>query len=280
MPHPLGLFNISHIAFHLTGEKIMTGKKKSSAGSAGTSAGSTVNADEIAQFNRLGHEWWDESGPMAPLHRINPVRVGYIKDRILAHTGRADAAQPLKGLTIADIGCGGGLLAEALCQLGATVTGIDAGADNIAIARAHARQSKLDIDYRHTTAEDVAASGARFDIVTALEIIEHVENPDLFVSSCARLVKPDGLLFVSTLNRTPKAFLLGIVAAEYILRWLKPGTHTWRKFVRPSELSRWLRGNGFHVSDISGLVYRPSDDSFALDAHDLDVNYILTATRD
>ena len=257
----------------------MAGKKKITGASTGSATRSTVNADEIAQFDRLGSEWWDLDGPMAPLHALNPVRVDYIKTRILAHYGRADSALPLKGVRIADIGCGGGLLAEALCKLGADVTGIDAGAENIAIAAAHAKAEGLRIDYRNTTAEDVAAAGNTFDVVTALEIIEHVDDPELFVASCAALTRQDGLLFFSTLNRTPKSFLLGIVAAEYVLRWLKPGTHTWKKFVKPSELSRLLRAADFKVTDISGLVYRPLDGSFALDARDLDVNYILTSSR-
>ncbi len=257
----------------------MAGKKKKIGTEKTTATRSTVNAAEIAQFDRLGQEWWDINGPMAPLHALNPIRVGYIKDRILAHYGRKDGALPLKGIRIADIGCGGGLLAEALCALGAEVTGIDAGRKNIVIATAHAKTQKLNIDYRATTAEDVAATGEVFDVVTALEIIEHVEDPELFVASCAKLVRQDGLLFFSTLNRTPKSFLLGIVAAEYVLRWLKPGTHTWKKFVKPSELSRMLRGANFKVTDISGLIYRPLDGSFALDTRDLDVNYILTSTH-
>lgn len=257
----------------------MAGKKKSTDGVKTTATRSTVNADEIAQFDRLGAEWWDINGPMAPLHALNPVRVAYIKDRILAHYGRKDSAQPLKGIRIADIGCGGGLLSEALCALGAEVTGIDAGAENIAIASAHAKSQALRIDYRATTAEDVAASGEQFDVVTALEIIEHVDDAELFVASCAKLARKDGMLFFSTLNRTPKSFLLGIVAAEYVLRWLKPGTHTWKKFVKPSELSRMLRDTSFKVTDISGLIYNPINGAFALDARDLDVNYILTSTR-
>ncbi len=235
----------------------------------------TVNAAEVAQFDRLGNRWWDESGPMAPLHRINPVRIAYIKDRILAHTGGRD----LKGVRIADIGCGGGLAAEALARLGAKMTGIDAGAENIAVAKDHAQTQKLTIDYRATTVEAVAAKGETFDVVTALEIIEHVDDVPLFVESCAALVKPGGLLIFSTLNRTAKSFALGIVAAEYVLRWLEPGTHTWRKFVKPSELSAQLRPNGFKVTDVCGLVYRPLRDEFTLDPREIDVNYLLTAVR-
>jgi 2-polyprenyl-6-hydroxyphenyl methylase/3-demethylubiquinone-9 3-methyltransferase len=249
-------------------------KKDRSKPSKGTTR-TTVNTAEVAQFDRLGAEWWDESGPMAPLHRLNPVRMAYIEEKILALTGRTN----LKGLSIADIGCGGGLAAEALAQRGATVTGIDAGAENIAVAAAHAKAQKLKIDYRATTVEALAASGETFDAVTALEIIEHVDDVPLFVESCAQLVRPGGVLIFSTLNRTPKSFALGIVAAEYILRWLKPGTHNWRKFVKPSELSARLRPCGFRPVDVCGLVYRPFSGDFALDARDIDVNYLLTATR-
>lgn len=253
----------------------MAGQKKAVKAAKKGATRTTVNASEVAQFDRLGQTWWDPAGPMAPLHRINPVRIGYIKDRILAHTGRKD----LKGLRIADIGCGGGLAAEELARLGAVVTGIDAGADNIAVAKAHAKAAKLNIDYRATTVEAVAAKGETFDVVTALEIIEHVDDVPLFVESCAALVKPDGLLMFSTLNRTAKSFALGIVAAEYILRWLTPGTHTWKKFVKPSELSAHLRRADFTVTDIAGLVYRPLRDEFVIDTRDLDVNYLLSATR-
>lgn len=235
----------------------------------------TVNAAEVAQFDRLGQQWWDVAGPMAPLHRLNPIRIDYIKTQILAHTGAAS----LKGITIADVGCGGGLAAEALCRLGAKVTGLDAGAENIAVATAHAKAESLSIDYRATTVEAVAAQGEKFSVVTALEIIEHVDDVPLFIESCTKIVAPDGLLIFSTLNRTAKSFALGIVAAEYILRWLTPGTHDWRKFVKPSELSAQLRPHGFKAVDVCGLVYRPLAREFAQDPRDIDVNYLLTAKR-
>lgn len=240
----------------------------------------TVNAEEIRQFERLGSQWWDEKGPMKPLHKLNPVRMAYLKAQITAHYGRpADGMRALAGLKIADIGCGGGIVAEPLCRMGAAVTGIDAGAENIAVARAHAEAQGLEIDYLATTAEDVAASGRKFDVVTALEIIEHVDDVDLFVRSCCKMVKDDGLVIFSTLNRTAKSYALGIVAAEYILRWVPRGTHDWKKFLRPSEIARRLRDNGFAPADACGLVYRPATRDFALDAGDLDVNYFLTAKR-
>lgn len=241
---------------------------------------STVVEKEIRQFDILGEKWWDESGPMKPLHRINPVRLDYLRHMICAHTGRQpDRLRSLKDLTIADIGCGGGLLTEPLCRMGATVTGIDAGAENIKVAKAHAKAQGLDIDYRATTAENVAASGETFDVVTALEIIEHVDDIDLFIESCGAMVKKNGMIFFSTLNRTPKSFLLGIVAAEYILRWLAPGTHNWKKFVKPSEIVSRLAHNGFTVTDIRGLVYDPLSRSFSMSETDLDVNYFVTAVK-
>lgn len=253
----------------------MTPKKNAKSRKNDAATGSTVNAQEIAQFDRLGEKWWDINGPMRPLHRLNPVRLKYIEDQILAQTERSS----LKGLRHADIGCGGGLVAEPLARLGMNVSGIDAGSENIKVAAAHAKAQKLHIDYRASTVEAVAAVGETFDSVTALEIVEHVDDLPLFVKSCCDIVAKDGVLIFSTLNRTPKSFALGIVAAEYILRWLPPGTHNWKKFVKPSELSRLLRQNGFAVRDVTGLVYRMGHDDFALDAEDIDVNYLLTATR-
>lgn len=240
---------------------------------------STVDDAEIRQFDALGDSWWDENGPMRPLHQLNPVRIGYIRRMALEQFGRADSIRALKGLSIADIGCGGGLVAEPLCRMGATVTGVDAGAENIRIAKAHAAKGKLDIEYLATTVEDIAAKGRKFDIVTALEIVEHVADVPVFMQSLARIVKPGGLLVMSTLNRTPKSYLLGIVAAEYVLRWLPPGTHDWKKFMKPSELARHMEQGGLDVTDIRGLVFNPLTRAFSLDASDLDVNYLITAVR-
>jgi 2-polyprenyl-6-hydroxyphenyl methylase/3-demethylubiquinone-9 3-methyltransferase len=240
--------------------------------------GTTVDAAEVAQFESLGEKWWDENGPMRPLHRLNPVRLGYIRDSACAHFKKdAKTLRPLAGLTAADIGCGGGLVAEPLCRMGAAVTGVDAGPENIRVATAHAKKQRLDIDYRAATVETVARSGKRFDIVTALEIVEHVSDVPLFMEACCKIVKPGGLLVMSTLNRTPKSYLLGIVAAERILRWLPVGTHDWKKFMKPSELARPIEQNGLRVTDVRGLIYNPLTRDFALSKTDLDVNYLLTA---
>ena len=238
---------------------------------------STANQSEIAQFDGLGLAWWDETGPMWPLHELNPVRLSYIKEVVSAHFHCQAGRRPLRGLKILDIGCGGGLVTEPLCRLGADVTGLDAGAENIRIAKDHARQQDLDINYVCSTAEQLAARGKKYDVVTALEIIEHVDHPDVFIEACCKLLKPDGLLILSTLNRTAKSFALGIVAAEYILRWLPQGTHNWKKFLKPSEMARQLDTNGFQVNDIRGLVYHPVSRRFSLSKSDLDVNYLMTA---
>lgn len=217
---------------------------------------------------------------MKPLHRLNPARMGYLKQQICSHFGRDETSfTPFKGLHMADIGCGGGLVTEPLCRLGAEVTGVDAGRENISVARQHAKQQGLNINYVATTAEKLAAEGKKFDVVTALEIVEHVAAPQLFISECCRLVKKNGLLIFSTLNRTPKSFALGIVAAEYILRWVPAGTHDWKKFLKPSELARPLEQARFEVTNISGLVYNPLNRQFSISTTDIDVNYFLTATR-
>lgn len=247
-------------------------KTKKNAGS------STVNAGEVAQFDALGSRWWDEDGPMKPLHRLNPLRITYLRRMIeSAFTTNPATRTPLSGLSVLDIGCGGGLVAEPLCRLGARVTGIDAGGENIKVAAAHAAAGSLSIDYRVTTAEDLAAAGNTFDIVLALEVVEHVDDVGLFVRSAAQLVRPGGLLVMSTLNRTVSSYLLGIVAAEYVLRWLPAGTHDWKKFLRPSELAQHVSAAGLDVTDICGMTYNPIDDSFALKQNDTKVNYFLTA---
>jgi 2-polyprenyl-6-hydroxyphenyl methylase/3-demethylubiquinone-9 3-methyltransferase len=240
------------------------------------SPSSTIDAREIGQFDSLGAQWWNEDGPMRPLHRLNPIRMQYIRDAI---AGNSPGLKPLQGLSVADIGCGGGLVAEPLCRMGALVTGVDAGKENIKTAKIHAKAHGLDIEYLATTAEDLAASGRRFDAVTALEIVEHVANPALFIEACCKLLKKDGVLVLSTLNRTVKSFALGIVAAEYILRWVPAGTHDWRKFMKPSEVARLLEKSGMTVTDVRGLVYSPLTRGFSLSKADVSVNYLLTAVK-
>jgi 2-polyprenyl-6-hydroxyphenyl methylase/3-demethylubiquinone-9 3-methyltransferase len=237
---------------------------------------STVDPAEVERFSRIAEEWWDPTGKFAPLHRLGPVRIGYVRDRAAAHWGReALSGQPLKGLSVLDIGCGGGLLSEPMARLGATVTGVDASARNIAVASLHAGKQELEIDYRQGTAEALANSDARFDIVLALEIVEHVADVDLFLKSISRLVKPNGLLFLSTLNRTAKAWALAIAGAEYILAWLPRGTHDWKKFLKPSEVVRGLEAGGIDTKELVGVVYNPLSRAWSLNKKDLDVNYML-----
>jgi 2-polyprenyl-6-hydroxyphenyl methylase/3-demethylubiquinone-9 3-methyltransferase len=240
----------------------------------------TVEQDEIDQFSRYAADWWNPHGALKPLHRLNPVRLAYLRDQILGQgLGKADLRQPLKGVSLLDVGCGGGLLAEPLARLGALVTGLDASAEAIAEARRHAEISGLAIDYCVGSADEMASDVRRFDVVTALEIVEHVAELDVFVGALAQLVKPGGVLVFSTLNRTLKSFLLGIVAAEYVLRWVPKGTHRWSKFVRPSELVRRVELHGLTAADLTGVVYRPVADTFVLSPDDLDVNYMLTAVK-
>lgn len=243
-------------------------------------AHTTVDPAEVERFSRIAQEWWDANGKFAPLHRLNPVRLGFIRDRTAAHWQRDPrSAAPLGGLSLLDIGCGGGLLSEPMARLGASVTGVDAAARNIGVASLHAQGQALSIDYRQGTAEGLAASGARFDIVLALEIVEHVADVDLFLASCSRMVKPGGLLFLSTLNRTAKAWALAIAGAEYLLGWLPRGTHDWRKFLKPSEVVNSLRRSGVETEEIVGVVYSPLGRAWSLSKTDLDVNYMLYGRR-
>jgi len=242
-------------------------------------AQTTIDADEVARFSAMADEWWDSTGKFRPLHKFNPIRLGYIRDRLCAHFDRDPRSlTPLDGLTLLDVGCGGGLLSEPLARMGAIVTGIDASEKNIGTARAHAARSDVEIDYRCSTAEDLMAAGETFDIVLSLEVVEHVADVDLFLDSCTALVRDGGAMILATLNRTPKAFMFGIVGAEYVMRWLPRGTHDWKKFVRPSELSRGLRRNGVDVSDISGLSFNPLSDEWRVSG-DVSVNYILFGTK-
>jgi 2-polyprenyl-6-hydroxyphenyl methylase/3-demethylubiquinone-9 3-methyltransferase len=241
-----------------------------------TGAG-TIDEEEVARFSRLSGQWWDRRGPMAALHKFNPVRLGYIRDRAAAHFERDPARlDSLAGLRVLDIGCGGGILSEPLARLGASVVGADPSESNIAVAQHHAAQAGLAIDYRGTSAEALAAAGERFDVVLAMEVVEHVADVGLFVDCAAAMVKPGGLLFVATLNRTVKSFALAIVGAEYILRWLPRGTHQWDKFVTPDELAKYLLDNRLVITEETGVVYSPFADKWGLSS-DLDVNYMVIA---
>lgn len=243
-------------------------------------ASSTVDPAEVERFTRIADEWWDPAGKFAPLHQLNPVRIGYVRDRVAAHWQRNPlSGTPLDGLSLLDIGCGGGLLSEPMTRLGARVTGVDASARNIAVASLHAERQGLAVDYRQGTAEALADSVAQFDVVMALEIVEHVSDVDLFLRSCGQMVKPGGLMFLSTLNRTAKAWALAIAGAEYVLGWLPRGTHDWKKFLKPSEVARGLRAGGIETDDIVGVVYSPLSRQWSLNKGDLDVNYMLSGVR-
>ena len=240
---------------------------------------STVDRAEVERFSALAEDWWNPRGKMAPLHKFNPVRLGYIRDQTAARFSR-DAKQLgcLKGLRFVDIGCGGGILSEPLARLGASMVGADPSETNIEAAKLHAAQSGLSIDYRCTTAEELSAAGEKFDVVLAMEVVEHVADVNLFVESCAAMVKPGGLMIAATLNRTLKSFALAIVGAEYFLRWLPVGSHSWDKFVTPNELEIAMERGGLRVTAEQGVIYNLFRDEWQLSS-DTDVNYMLTAER-
>jgi len=239
----------------------------------------TIDEDEVARFSRLSEQWWNPHGPWATLHKFNEVRLAYIRDRSAAYFGR-DAARidSLRGLRMLDIGCGGGILSEPLARLGGAVVGIDPSESNIIAARAHAAQEALSIDYRNTTVETLAASGNDFDVVLAMEVVEHVADVGLFVELAAALMKPRGLMFVGTLNRTIRSFVLAIVGAEYILGWIPRGTHRWRKFVRPKELEMAMTRCGLHGQETIGVTYNLLTGSFGL-SHDISASYMVVGEK-
>jgi len=239
----------------------------------------SVDPAETAKFAAMAEAWWDPQGKFRPLHKFNPTRIAFIRDRVAARHGRHPLApQPLADLRLLDIGCGGGLLAEPMTRLGARVTGIDAVERNIAIARLHAERSGLAIDYRTATPEELVADDVKFDVILNMEVVEHVADRAAFLGACCELLADDGLMVIATLNRTAKAFALAIVGAEYVLGWLPRGTHDWRKFVRPSELAAGLRPHGLEFRELTGVTYNPVADKWSL-SRDLDVNYMLAAKR-
>jgi len=229
---------------------------------------STINAAEIAHFAKDSADWWNTEGAFAPLHRMTPARMRFIKDAI----------GEVKNKTILDIGCGGGLISVPLSRLGGKVTGIDADKQAITVAKNHAKAEKLDIEFINGAAEDLVAAHKKYDVVMALEIIEHVDNPTLFVQLCADLVKPKGIVIFSTLNRTWKSYALGIIAAERILQWVPAGTHDWKKFIKPSELAKMAEQSGLFLRNAKGMVFNPLKNEFAIHPHDLDLNYFLVAS--
>jgi 2-polyprenyl-6-hydroxyphenyl methylase/3-demethylubiquinone-9 3-methyltransferase len=243
-----------------------------------SAAASSIIVEEVARFDALGDDWWDPAGPMAPLHQINPIRIAWLRDTIAAHFQRTlrPGDGPLEGLSILDIGCGAGLLSEPLSRLGADVTGLDPAAASIGVAQAHARATGAELTYRTGTVEDLARERAKFDVVLAMEVVEHVHDVAAFVARAASLVRPGGLFALSTLNRTLKSFALAIVGAEYVLRWLPAGTHRWEQFVTPDELAAALRAAGLKEKKRQGMVYEPLRREWKL-SRDLGVNYFMAA---
>lgn len=245
-----------------------------------TASGTSVDPHEAAKFAAMAAEWWDPTGKFRPLHKFNPVRLRFIKDTVCSALGRdPNAAKPFEGLRLLDIGCGGGLLSEPMTRLGAAVTGVDAGARNIGVARSHAESVGLDIDYRCTTAEALIEAGEPpFDVILNMEVVEHVADPGLFLRDCARLLAPGGVMIIATLNRTAKAFALAIVGAEYVLGWLPKGTHQFEKFLRPGEVRAPLETEGLRVEGPIGVSFNPLADAWSLTS-DAGVNYMMTARR-
>jgi 2-polyprenyl-6-hydroxyphenyl methylase / 3-demethylubiquinone-9 3-methyltransferase len=241
--------------------------------------GATLDPDELDRFARLASEWWDPNGKFRALHRIGPARLTFLRDELMRHFGvQADQLRPLTGLRLLDVGCGGGLICEPLARLGAAVTGLDPAPETIEAARRHAAGQNLNIDYRAARVENLLAENIRFDAVVCLEVIEHVPDPGAFLKSCGALVRPGGLMLLSTLNRTLKAYLLAIIGAEYVLRWLPVGTHQWDRFVTPEELARHTEAAGLAGLRVKGLVYNPMADVWSL-SDDSDVNYMAVAAK-
>jgi 2-polyprenyl-6-hydroxyphenyl methylase/3-demethylubiquinone-9 3-methyltransferase len=239
----------------------------------------TLDPSEVEKFSKLAAEWWNPKGKFGVLHVFNPVRLAYIKEQVCARLGRDPfARRPYAGLRVLDIGCGGGLLSEPMARLGADVVGVDPSEKNIKTASVHAEEQELVIDYRVGLAENIAAADEKFDVILNMEVIEHVADPGAFVRICATMLKPGGLMFVATLNRTLKSFGLAIIGAEYVLGWLPKGTHQWEKFITPAELRGWLTDNGLAVKEESGVTYSPFKNEWRR-SRDMDVNYMVVGAK-
>ncbi len=245
----------------------------------GTLDAPTVAPDEVARFAKLAQRWWDPEGPLKPLHKMNPARLAFLKAQLAGHFDRdPESPNPFSGLTLLDVGTGGGLIAEPLARLGFEVTGIDAAAESIAAAQAHAEEAGLSITYRAATTDELLKESKRFDVVLAMEIVEHVPDPGLLLLEAGQLLAPGGAFAGATVSRTTKSYLMGIVGAEVILRWLPIGTHDWNKFLKPSEFTGFLRQAGIAVTNLQGLSYNPLFDRWS-PTRDLDVNYLIFGAK-
>ncbi|MCF6368739.1 bifunctional 2-polyprenyl-6-hydroxyphenol methylase/3-demethylubiquinol 3-O-methyltransferase UbiG [Rhizobium halophilum] len=242
-------------------------------------AKTTIDQSEVDRFSAMAAEWWDPTGKFKPLHKFNPVRLGYIRDRVSENFGRDPKGHlPLSGLRVLDIGCGGGLLSEPVARMGASVVGADPSEKNIRIAQTHAAETSVNVDYRAVTAEQLAEAGETFDVVLNMEVVEHVADVDFFMRTCGAMVKPGGLMFVATINRTFKARALAIFAAEHVLRWLPIGTHQYEKLVRPDEIETPLSAGGLDIIHRTGVFFNPLQDRWNL-SPDMDVNYMLLGKK-
>jgi len=240
----------------------------------------TIDPDEVAKFEAMAAEWWDQSGKFKPLHMMNPTRLEYITTQIATRFSRdRSISSPFEGLRLLDIGCGGGLLCEPMARLGAQVVGADAAAGNIPVAQIHAKQSGLNIDYRHTMAEALVDADEKFDVILNMEVIEHVASPQAMLDACYELLKPGGLMICSTINRNPKSYLMAIFGAERVMRWLPVGTHDWQKFITPDELCQMIADAGLTNIDQSGFAFNPISWSWSISGHDLSVNYVTASTK-
>jgi len=245
-----------------------------------TSNTNTIDASEVVKFEAMAEEWWDPQGKFKPLHMLNPIRVQYIVGQIAAQFNRdLNSLMPFKGLRLLDIGCGGGLLSEPMARLGAEVIGADAAPKNIPVAKAHAKQSGLTIDYRNTVAEALVDEGELFDVILNMEVIEHVTQPQMLINACAALLKQDGIMFCSTINRTAKSYIVAIIGAERVMRWLPTGTHQWNKFIKPAELADMFKEASLSLINKSGFVFNPVLWRWSLSNSDLSVNYVMAVTK-
>ena len=244
-----------------------------------STAGATLDPSEVERFSKLAAEWWNPQGKFRPLHQIGPPRLSFIRDEVIGHF-RLDpkVLRPLEGLSVLDIGCGGGLVSEPMSRMGGKVTGIDPSEKNIAIAGLHSKAQGVDVNYRAVRIEDVVAGGELFDVIVCLEVVEHIPDVEAFIKECARAVKPGGLVIFSTINRTFKAWALAIVGAEYVLGWLPRGTHQWERFVKPNELSQFCKNAGLGAPSFSGMIYQPLKDVWVLNP-DTDVNYLAACAK-